>query len=336
MKGLGFKRLVLVFILFLIFNITLFAVDFNFTGKWDVYSFSNRWIYTEKSFLENIDKLDRLLLLPDERWEFNSENYYRAESRNNITYHTATWEMTDYDNIYNSTILFFSENEFYIITRHKESNGPFGLISYKMFVRQNLIKNADNVDIPILTFIALPQAPGVRNYFSKIPVTDIDSINTSPDDSIVNPPKDNASSYNIPVIDVENEAVDPFLDEFYYHLNVYREKYNRVSLARDTRLEKIAEKYSAILAKNGFISHNALSDFEFEILCYNHELEYVFLREILVSYPNGRTPLEVLSYYQASPTHNAALLERKGEGLGVGYVKSNGMIFFTAYIEVPE
>ena len=105
------------------------------------------------------------------------------------------------------------------------------------------------------------------------------------------------------------------MDKFYYHLNIYRKKYGLAPLARDTRLEKIAEEYSKILARKGFIDHYALSDSEFERLCFKYDIENIFMKEILMSYQrDGRTALKVLSGFQASPPHNAALLEKKGEG----------------------
>ena len=98
------------------------------------------------------------------------------------------------------------------------------------------------VDIPISTFKALPQAPGVRNYVLKSPAPDIALINPSHDNSPIDSSgeiNNNAPSYAIPAINAENEKVDPFLDKFYHHLNVYREKYNLVPLARDIRVEKL-------------------------------------------------------------------------------------------------
>lgn len=332
--------------MFLIFTVNLFSDDYDITGKWNVYSFSKRWIHTEKKFREVIKNTDSFL--PDEQWEFTSENSYHAEGLENTTTHSGSWEITDFNKDYNSSILFINENEFCIITKHSEGSTPFGLLSFVKFVRFHQIRNGDLVDIPVSSFTGLPQPSGDRYYFTNSNEPDIALINTTRDTSLINPPHDNslidgsgeiidnAPSYTISTINTENEKVDPFLDKFYYHLNVYREKYDLVPLTRDTRVEKIAEEYSAVLAKKEIISHNALSDFEFTKLCNNHGLCNVILRENLVAYLDGDTPLEVLSYYQVSPPHNEALLEEKGERLGAGYVKRDGMIFFTAYIVVPK
>ena len=84
MKFTNYKQIILSFIMFFIFSFTLFSVDFDFTGKWNVYSFSKRWITTEKSFIKTIESLD--CLFEDEQWEFSSGNYYKTESLENTDY----------------------------------------------------------------------------------------------------------------------------------------------------------------------------------------------------------------------------------------------------------
>ena len=204
------------------------------------------------------------------------------------------------------------------------------------------------MDIPISSFIGIQQHTRDRYYFPESSAPDIALATTSPGNPVNNPPDNNSlldsssentaniPSYTIPISGGENKSVDLFLDEFYYYLNAYRESYGLVMLELDTRLENIAEDYSTVMAKNGVINHYALSDLEFNNLCNKHELPNARLLEILVSCPDDKDPLEVLSYYQNSPLHNAALLEKQGEGLGAGYVKRNGKMFFTAYIMYQE
>ena len=95
MKEYKFRQLILIFILFLIFTVTLFGDDYDITGKWNVYSFSKRWITTEKSFRGTIDSLDSLL--PDEQWEFTSENSYKSESLENTNNYSGSWEIVDFN-----------------------------------------------------------------------------------------------------------------------------------------------------------------------------------------------------------------------------------------------
>jgi len=346
MQIFNYRRLIIIFIILFLFSSALFGVDFDFTGKWNVYTFSNWWVPTETVFRDIIKKIN--FDNPDEQWEFTSNNTYIAESLKDSNSFSGQWEVLNFHKDYDSNILFISTNEFFIITKQEESNTPFGRITFKKFIRYHQIRNADLVDMPISSFIGLPQPPEDLYYFTNSSVPDIALTNDSPGNSVINPTRDNSLivssseiydntlSYTVPIIDAKNETVDPFLGEFYYHLNVYREKYDLVPLARDTRVEKIAEDYSAILAKNGFIDHYALSMFEFKQLCNNHGLNDVILREILVSYQDGRTPLKVLSYYQRSPPHNDALLEEKGEIMGAGYINRDGIIFFTAYIVFPK
>ena len=332
--------------MFFIFSFTLFSVDFDFTGKWNVYSFSKRWITTEKSFIKTIESLD--CLFEDEQWEFSSGNYYKAESLENTNNYSGSWDIVAFDNSNKSSIVFISENEFYIITKHSGGSTPFGLISFKKFIRFHQIRNAEIVDIPISSFIGIQQQTRDRYYFLDFSEPDNALVNASPGNPVINPPYNNSlldslsentvniPPYTIPISGGENKAADLFLDEFYYYLNAYRESYGLVRLKRDIKIEKVAEDYSIVMAKNGVINHYALSDLEFNNLCNKHELPYARLLEILVSCPDDKDPLEVLSYYQNSPLHNAALLEKQGEGLGAGYVKRSGKMFFTAYVMIPK
>ncbi len=346
MNEYRFKRLILIFILFLIFTTALFAVDFDFNGKWNVYSFSKRWLPNEKTFRETIENLD--CLIEDEQWEFSLGNSYKVESLENTNKYTGSWEIVAFDNSNKSSIVFISENEFFITTKHSEGSTPFGLISFKKFIRFHQIRNAKIVDIPISSLIGIQQQTRDRYYFPKISAPDIVFATDSPSNPIIDPPDKNSSSdssrentviipsYTIPLSGEGNEAVDPFLDEFYYYLNAYRESYGLVMLEIDTRLENIAQDYSTIIAKIGVIDHYALSKSEFSNLCNKHELTNARLLEILVSCPDDKDPLEVLSFYQNSPSHNAALLAKKGERLGAGYVKRNGKMFFTAYVMIHK
>lgn len=129
---------------------------------------------------------------------------------------------------------------------------------------------------------------------------------------------------------------DSFTSEFYSSVNIMRESMNLHVLTKDYRVERVAETYSNIIAKEGKINHFALTDFEFNSLCTNYDIQNAKLFEVLASCPDFYSPYQIFLLFMDSDSHREALLNASGQFLGAGYTKNNGKIFFTAYVMVEK
>ncbi len=129
---------------------------------------------------------------------------------------------------------------------------------------------------------------------------------------------------------------DQFINEFYEHVNIIRESKNLVALKPYRNIEQVAESYSGVIAENGRIDHNALTEFEFSALCTNFDVPVATLLEILASCPDDYLPYQVFLLFLLSEPHKAALLDPRGRFIGAGYTTKNGYKFFTAYIMIGE
>ncbi len=362
MKELKIEQFLSILLLIFISTASLYGVDYDLLGKWNVYSFSKRWITTEKDFRTRLEHVDNIL--PDEQWEFTSQNSYKVEGVENLNIYTESYEILDFNKIYKSSIIFISNNEFFIITRHSEGSSPFGLISINKFVRFHQIRNVDIISMPISSFNNAPQRIKDQFYPSnKLPpdnspativqvpaYEDSETVpaSSSPETQQQDQMYQNASSANLTELydnDSKNNSVEKegkeltgsetFTEEFYYYVNAYRAENGLGYLERDTRAEKVAADYSKELARIQAISHDAIAGMEFKALCSRYDLNDEVMSEILAYYPFGETPSDVLTIFQGSPPHNRALLTSGATSIGAGYVTRNGTSYFTAYMVVP-
>lgn len=129
---------------------------------------------------------------------------------------------------------------------------------------------------------------------------------------------------------------DPFTTRFYKYVNTYRTELGLSYLERSESVEKVAITYSCIIAGNGEISHAAITDFEFKKLCENYGIEMAVMREILMSLPSYKTPLDIFGNFLGSEAHRLAILDPNGRFIGAGYVVKENKIYFTAYIVIPK
>ncbi|MCK5344427.1 MAG: hypothetical protein KAR20_13525 [Candidatus Heimdallarchaeota archaeon] len=129
---------------------------------------------------------------------------------------------------------------------------------------------------------------------------------------------------------------DQFTNAFYDSVNILRESRDLVPLKSSRNIENVAISYSAVMAENGYIDHNALTQFEFSALCENYEIPISTLLEVLASYPNDYVPYQVLLLFLMSDSHKEALLDPRGRFIGAGYIKKGSKTFFTAYIMIGD
>jgi len=129
---------------------------------------------------------------------------------------------------------------------------------------------------------------------------------------------------------------DQFTNDFYDSVNILRESNNLVPLKPSRNIENVAITYSTIMAEDGYIDHNALTEFEFSTLCKNNKVPISTLLEVLASYPNYYAPYQVLLLFLMSDSHKEALLDPRGRFIGAGYIKKGAKTFFTAYIMIGE
>ncbi len=129
---------------------------------------------------------------------------------------------------------------------------------------------------------------------------------------------------------------DQFTNDFYIYVNIMREAENLVPLKRHKNVEQIAMSYSSVMAQNGYIDHNALTEFEFSTLCEIYKVPISTLLEVLASYPNDYVPYQVLLLFLMSEPHKEALLDPRGRFIGAGYIRKGSNTFFTAYIMIGD
>lgn len=129
---------------------------------------------------------------------------------------------------------------------------------------------------------------------------------------------------------------DQFTNAFYDHVNTIRESKNLVPLTPSRNIENVAITYSAIMADDGYINHNALTEFEFSTLCKNYGIPPSTLLEVLASYPNYYESYQVFLLFLMSDPHKKALLDPRGRSIGAGYIKKGDKTFFTAYIMIGD
>jgi uncharacterized protein YkwD len=116
----------------------------------------------------------------------------------------------------------------------------------------------------------------------------------------------------------------------------YKTSKDLYPLVMNKNIEKVADTYSSILAENGKIAHNALTEFEFTTLCINYDVRTSTLLEVLASCQEDFLPSQILLLFMDSKLHREALLDENGRYIGAGYTKKNGKIFFTAYVMIPR